>query len=122
MNFKASLSFQKIYSQINTSSEQMDLDLLLLFPGKIGKIDLSEVIKAEVIFPSKMNFCPAIPCSQPIAFNYRKVDNSFLEAHICSSLDENIALDITEASKTGAWIAFLVRKSQKRNDKNQACY
>jgi hypothetical protein len=67
-----------------------------------------------------MNFCPAIPSSDLISHNNRKINRTFFKTHIPGSLDINVTLHIIQTRKRIAVIFFFLGGGEtERNTQGQ---
>ncbi len=97
----------------------MKLDRIVASLRQDNKVNLSEAVDAQVVFSSKMDFCPALASPELIPLNNSQVDSSFFITHISATLDEDISFDITQAGKTAAVISFLFRRKAEGNKKDK---
>jgi hypothetical protein len=47
----------------------MEFDGVIPSFGEFNEIELSETVYTEIVFSTKMNFCPAFPCSHFVSFD-----------------------------------------------------
>jgi len=111
---------QGVHTQIDVPRDHVQADKIVSSLRQLDKIDLCVFIDAKIVFPTEMNFCPAILGSQLIACHNRQIDRTFFIAHILSSLDKDISFHIIQTRKRIAIIFFFLGRGEtKRNTKDQ---
>ncbi len=93
--------------------EEMDPDAVVTLPGHVGKFNQSPAVEAEKILPAETELGAAIAGLQLIALDQGQVDHPFFRSEILGSLDDDMALDISQAGETVAVISFLLGEGKE---------
>jgi hypothetical protein len=78
MDLKAFLLLQVADPEINVAAEEMNPDPVVSLSGQIGEFHLRVIVKAEIVFLSKIDFSSPVICPQLISLNEGQIDHALL--------------------------------------------
>ncbi len=119
MDLEISLSVHVPDAEKDAALEKVDLGRVAVPAGKPGDVDLGLPIKAQDVAPAELDFRPAFPCSELVAFDDDEVHLAELVTEVLSALEINVALDVAQPGEAPVVVALGLSESQERKRRDR---
>ena len=114
MELESLLFFKKVETKVDAPLEEMKPDPFITLPGHVGEFHQGSAVKSKEVFPAEAELGPAVPGLQLIALDQGQVNHPFFRPEVPGSLDDDMALDVSQTGETVAVVAVLLGESEER--------